>query len=383
MQQETFMQQAVGADENAPTLSTYEVASGLAKWAIVRGLLTQLPDDVDRIYMAETQPIHLPNEAEVILRHRGIESISFNAPSRMIYVYTTKKVTQKELKSLPVSLCRQGLSFPHGSIDDVGKGNLASQGATYSVHTNPTGSFYTCGSSISPGNDQSAGTLGALVRLADNLVYGLTNNHVSALCSHVEINTPILAPGVADVRANGINPFTLGFHKRALEMHHGTVGNINIAQNTDAAIFLIRNTDDVSSMQGNSYDTPVTIADPMEGMRVAKVGRTTGATRGQIVSRELRPVGVNYHAPRHGFTSLMWFGSVFTIHGAGSEFSLAGDSGSLVVQLDDANRPIAAVGLIFAGGPDSSAPGGAKSLMIPLRPILETLGATLIGGHNV
>lgn len=384
MQQQALVQDIENREVDTPLLSTYEVASGLAKWAISRGLLPQLPADVDSKYLAEVPPISLPNEAEMILRHRGVASIAYNAPSRMIFVYTTRKVTQKEMKSLPVSLRRQGLSFPQGSVDDVGKGSLISQGSFYSVHQSATGSrHYTCGSSISPGNDPSAGTLGALVRLADGVMHGLTNNHVSALCSHVEIGTPILAPGVIDVRANAIDPFTLGFHVRALEMHHGSVGNINIAMNTDAAIFRIRDESNVSSMQGNAYDTPIAVADPMEGMRVAKVGRTTGYTRGQIVSRELRPAGVNYHAQGHGFSSLIWFGNVFTIHGAGSEFSLSGDSGSLVVQIDESHRPLAAVGLIFAGGPDSSAPGGAKSLMLPLRPILEELGATLIGGHNV
>lgn len=383
MQQQVLVQGIENPEVGAPLLSTYEVASGLAKWAISRGLLPQLPAEVDSTYLAEGPPILLSHEAEMILRHRGVESIAYNAPSRMIYVYTTRKVTQKEMKSLPVSLHRQGLSFPHGSVDDVGKGSLVSQGANYSVHQSSAGNHYACGSSISPGNDLSAGTLGSLVRLADGLMYGLTNNHVSALCSHVEIGTPILAPGVADVRANGIDPFTLGSHVRALEMHHGSVGNINITMNTDAAIFRIRDELQVSSMQGNSYDTPCAVADPVEGMRVAKVGRTTGITRGQIVSRELRPAGVNYHAQSHGFSSIIWFGNVFTIHGSGSEFSLSGDSGSLVVQIDEHNRPIAAVGLIFAGGPDSSAPGGAKSLMLPLRPMLEALGATLIGGHNV
>lgn len=370
-------------DPAAPPLSTYEAASGLARWAISKGLVHALPPDVDRAYLADIPMIPLPHEAEVILRQRGVESIAYNAPSRMIYVYTKRKVTQKELKSLPSSLRRHGISFPQGAIDDVGKGEISSQGAFYSVHVSPAGRHYACGSSISPGNDPSAGTLGALVTLADGTIHGLTNNHVSALCSHVELATPILAPGVIDVRANGIDPFTIGFHVRALEMHHGSVGNIDISANTDAAIFRIKDALNVSSMQGNEYDTPTRVADPIEGMRVAKVGRTTGLTRGQIVSRELRPAGVNYHAQRHGFSSQMWFGNVFTIHGFGSEFSLGGDSGSLVVQVDELDRPIAAVGLIFAGGPDSSAPGNAKSLMLPLRPILEALEANLLGGHNV
>lgn len=373
------------APQPAPRLfTTHEVASGLAKWCISRGLIPTLPDDIDRACLADVPPMPLSADAETVLRHRGVESIAFNGITNTVYVYTARKVTQKELKSLPASLQRQGMSYPHGTVDAVGKGQLITQGATYSVHQNATGQqFYACGSSISPGNDASAGTLGALVRLADGLIYGLTNNHVSGLCSHTEIGTPILAPGVADVRANAINPFTIGFHTRALEMHHGSVGNINIAANTDAAIFGIRNIADVTSMQGTHFDTPVAVADPSEGMRVAKVGRTTGLTRGQIVSRELRPVGVGYHAQSHGFNSQIWFANVFTAHGSTSEFSMGGDSGSLVVQLDANNVPVAAIGLIFAGGPDSSAPGGAKSLILPLRPMLAALGATLVGGHNV
>ncbi|RMM16097.1 hypothetical protein ALQ85_03646 [Pseudomonas syringae] len=366
-----------------PTPSTYEVASGVAKWAIARGLLAQLPADVDAQYLAQVAPIPLGNDAEQTLRHRGIESIAYNAVTRTIYLYTSRKVTQKELKSLPASVQRSGLSYPHGAVDVVGKGQLTSQGAPYALHSTSAGAHYACGSSISPGNDASAGTLGALVQLTDGLIYGLTNNHVSALCSHVQIDTPILAPGVMDVGPNGVAPFTLGFHTRALEMHHGSVGNIDIARNTDAAIFRINDVSQVTSMQGGAYDTPIQIADPVEGMRVEKVGRTTRHTKGQIVSKQLRPAGVGYQVQSHSFNSTIWFGSVFTIHGHGSEFSLNGDSGSLVVSVDDHGRPLAAVGLIFAGGSDSSAPGGAKSLMVPIRPILQALGATLVGGHNV
>lgn len=363
--------------------TTREAASGLAKWCISRGLLAALPEHVDADFLADVPLMPLSADAEGVLRHRGIESISYNSISNTIYIYTTRKVTQKELKSLPASFHRQGMSYPHGSVDAVGKGQLITQGATYSLHKVGQQDFYACGSSISPGNDASAGTLGALVRLADGQIYGLTNNHVTALCSHTEIGTPILAPGVADVRPNGIIPFTIGFHTRALEMNHGSAGNINIAANTDAAIFRMLNLGNISSMQGTNYDTPTAVADPVEGMRVAKVGRTTGLTRGQIVSRELRPVGVNYQAQSFGFNSLMWFANVFTAHGATSEFSLGGDSGSLVVQIDENNTPVAAIGLIFAGGPDSSAPGGAKSLLLPLRPMLNALGATLVGGLNV
>lgn len=366
-----------------PQLTTYEVASGIAKWAVQRGLLPQLPAEVDSAYLAAVSPIPLSGDAEQILRHRGVDSITYNELNHTVFIYTSRKVSQKDLKSLPQGIYRKGLAYPQGVVDTVGKDHLRSQGATFALHQAFGELRYTCGSSISPGNDASAGTLGALVRLPDNQIYGLTNNHVSALCSHVLPDTPILAPGVIDVGPNGIAPFTLGFHKRALEMHIGSFGNVDIASNTDAALFLIKSLADVSSMQGQAFDTPLAVADPEEGMKVEKVGRTTRHTKGLIVSRGLRPTAVNYSAHSYGFSGTIWFGSVFTIHGIGSEFSLSGDSGSLVVQVDDLGRPIAAVGLIFAGGKDSSAPGEMKSLILPIRPILEALGATLVGGHNV
>ncbi|WP_152973134.1 hypothetical protein [Pseudomonas asplenii] len=365
-------------------MSTHQVASGIARWAIGRGLLPQLPADVDATYLAVVQPIPLSVDAEQILRHKGVDSITYNETTNTIFIYTTRKISQKDLKSLPQGIYRKGLAYPQGVVETVGKDHMKSQGATFSLHQTAANSLhYSCGSSISPGNDASAGTLGALVRLPDGKIYGLTNNHVSALCSHVQPGTPILAPGVIDVGPSGIPPFTLGFHTTALEMHVGSVGNVDIASNTDAALFLIRNLAEVSSMQGEAFDTPLAIADPVEGMRVEKVGRTTRHTKGLIVSRSLRPCGINYAAQSYGFSGTIWFGNVFTVHGSGAEFSLSGDSGSLVVQADDHGRPIAAVGLVFAGGNDSSAPGGAKSLILPIRPILQALGATLVGGHNV
>ncbi|MFK3718659.1 hypothetical protein ACI2J9_03555 [Pseudomonas fulva] len=368
----------------AAPLTTHQVASGLARWAISRGLLEHLPPDVDFTYLGAAAAIPLSPDAEQILRHKEIQSISYNSTNRTIFVYTKKKVTLKDQQTLPVSVRGNGIAYPQGQVETIGKHLGAAQGATYAIHQAATGArVYSCGSSISPGNDASAGTLGALVRLPDGLIYGLTNNHVSALCSHVQPETPILAPGVIDVAAGVLPPFTIGFHVKALEMKVGSLGNVDIAGNLDGAIFRINDVGQVSSMQGNAYDTPLVVADPIEGMKVEKVGRTTRHTKGQIVSRELRPIGINYQAQSYGFTGVIRFANAFTIHGLQSDFSSSGDSGSLVVQVDDHGRPIAAVGLIFAGGQDSMAPGGSKSLMLPLNPILQAFGATLIGGHNV
>lgn len=365
-------------------LSTHDVASGIAKWAISRGLMESLPAGVDDQYLSNVAPMAMSHDAEQLLRHKEIQSISFNQSTRMIFIYTKRKVTNKDLQTLPSNLYRQGFAYPQGHIDTVGKNLASAQGSVYALHSTPgVGNTYTCGSSISPGNDASAGTLGALVRLPDGHLYGLTNNHVTALCSHVAPGTPILAPGVIDVGPQNLPPFTVGFHTKALEMKVGSLGNIDIAGNLDAAIFRINNPNTVCSMQGEAFDTPINVVDPVEGMRVEKVGRTTRHTKGHIVGRELRPLSVGYEAKTYGFNGVIRFANVLTIHGEQSEFSDSGDSGSLVVAVDDQGRPLGAVGLIFAGGPDSSAPGQIKSSMLPLRPILEALNATLVGGHNV
>lgn len=365
-------------------LSTLQVASGLARWAVSRGLLERLPPEVDNQYLAAAPEVRMSAEAEQILRQKDIQSIAYNHLTRTIFIYTKRKVAQKDLQVLPVNLHSSGIAYPQGHVDQVGKEQITAQGACFTQHTAQTGNHaYTCGSSISPGNDASAGTLGALVRLQDGLLYGLTNNHVSALCSHVAPRTPILAPGVIDVGPTVLAPFTIGYHTASLEMLHGSVGNVNIGRNLDAAIFEIADAHLVSSMQGQAFDTPTTVSDPIEGMYVEKVGRTTHHTKGRIIGRLLRPIAVKYHAPRYGFSGDIWFANVFIVHGVDCQFSSSGDSGSLVVQTDEMGRPIGAVGIVFAGGPDALAPGGAMSLMLPIRPILEGLGAHLVGGHNV
>jgi hypothetical protein len=193
---------------------------------------------------------------------------------------------------------------------------------------------------------------------------------------------PIIAPGVLDVVPNARDPFAIGYHARTLEMKAGTQGNVNIFDNTDAAIFEIRNPDLVSSMQGTVFDTPAEVAAPVDGMSVEKVGRTTGYTKGTIVGRELMPIRVTVAAPQYQFQALVYFANAYIIHGEADMFSDGGDSGSLVVHAKaDGTRE--AVGLIFAGGPDSKAPGNVRSFMLPLEPILARLGVTLVTGHHV
>lgn len=364
-------------------LSTHEVASGLGKWAISKGLVEGLDAATEAFYLADVEKVGFSADAEAILRAKGIHSISYNEPGHTIYIYTKKKIANKDLQVLPSNFLGVGIAYPQGSVDPIGREVNKPQGAVCSIHKTAQAEHYTCGSSISPGNDCSAGTMGALVRDKQDKLMGLTNNHVTALCSHTLVGTPILAPGVLDVGPYTMAPITLGFHVKALEMKIGTVGNLDIQSNLDAAVFELPNESLVSSMQGNAFDTPSETGSPVEGMRVSKVGRTTGHTEGRIVSRELRPVSIKYSVAGHGFSAFILFGNVYSVHGSTGPFSAAGDSGSLVVEIDAKGTPIRAVGLLFADGSDSSAPGDMRTFILPLEPILEGLEVKLVGGHNV
>jgi hypothetical protein len=126
----------------------------------------------------------------------------------------------------------------------------------------------------------------------------------------------------------------------------------------------------------------MSIEDPQEGMIVEKVGRTTNHTTGKIVGRELVPIRISVSAPTYNFNANIWFHGVFIVHGENDVFSDQGDSGSLITTRNS-NGNMASIGLLFAGGPDSRAPGNLRTLILPLRPILERLGVELVGGLNV
>lgn len=362
-------------------VSAHKAASGIRKWALSKNLMRPLPVAVEATFIVAVDAVEFSEEAEVILRKVGISSISYNETDNIVNVHTKRRVTQKDLTVIPKEILGCNVIYAHGEIDELGLPPLENQGASYSLVAVAGKSHYCCGSSISPGNDASAGTLGALIRIGTE-IFGITNNHVTGGCSHSPVGLPILAPGVLDVGAGGLHPFTLGLHKGVLNMVPGDGGNVDITQNTDAAIFSLLDTTFVSSMQGDAYDTPIEVLDPTDGMIVEKVGRTTGHTTGKIVGRMLLPIGVIAAASNYDYRATVLFPRAYIVHGDGSAFSTNGDSGSLVVTKKN-DGSYAAVGLLFAGGPDAKAPGNAMTLILPLKAILARFNATLVSGHNV
>jgi hypothetical protein len=145
----------------------------------------------------------------------------------------------------------------------------------------------------------------------------------------------------------------------------------------DAAIAEVTNPDLVSSWQGDDitgYDTPANAGTPFSGMRVKKIGRTTGLTSGTIEALVPTPWLLPYKTGR--FSAAVWFTDTWTIRGDGSDpFALSGDSGSLVVTEDGSS----VIGLLFAvNGP------GLYAIIMPSLPVLAAFGGvTLVSGHGI
>jgi hypothetical protein len=91
---------------------------------------------------------------------------------------------------------------------------------------------------------------------------------------------------------------------------------------------------------------------------------------------------IQYSVPLYQFSGVVPFDPVFAIAGIGQLFSDNGDSGSLVTTIDQ-NGQRKAVGIVVGGKNDGSAPGGKTTIALPILPILQGLGVTLVSGLNI
>lgn len=210
----------------------------------------------------------------------------------------------------------------------------------------------------------TAGTLGAFVKRKGR-VHILSNNHVLANEDRASARDAILQPG----------PFDGGrrTRDRVASLDRWIRLRPSGANLVDAALGLLEVEDfDASTLRrivgGRNRRLAGVGTDIDEGMRVYKVGRTTGATAGRVTAFALDNVVVAFDAGNVRFDDQV------EIESAGSRpFSDGGDSGSLIVNAD-----IQAVALLFAGS-DS---GGRRDLGLtyasPIRAVLKALDATLL-----
>jgi hypothetical protein len=185
----------------------------------------------------------------------------------------------------------------------------------------------------------------------------LSNNHVLANEGRATIGDPVLQPGPFDGGAPGKDQ--IGRLLDFVPMR--TTGNLvdaAIASIDDGINFdqvSLRDIGTVNGIRSNGLQP---------GDRVAKVGRTTGATHGVVTAIEIDGLAIDYDTGRLSFDRQIEF------EGAGADpFSEGGDSGSLIV--DEAGN---AAALLFAGGERGGHNDRGLTYGNPIHEVVDALG---------
>lgn len=363
-------------------MSTASDADALHAWLIQENLFVEsvrTPTNSADARAGELAPVS--ETAKDVLRARGIQMLGVNDAERKIIVFLRRaRPSRKQLALLPKEIGESMIEYRQGTAKEIGDAPPQSRGKPFYVVQQAGFDRYACGSSISLGNCRDAGTLGALVKDQDGVLYGLTNNHVTGGCNYAPKQMPILAPGVFDVTPLSFDPMTLGYHERSIPLSAGIPGTADVNNNLDAAIFKIRDEATVSSSQGSFYDTPNGTLPIEANMHVEKVGRTTGHTQGVVIARPHEPVRLNYavQGVDYQFSGQVYFDPVFIVQGNGQVFSEEGDSGSLITTVRDGQRY--AVGILIGG---LRGQGIDYTFVLPIGSVLSKLGVSLVSGHNV
>lgn len=189
------------------------------------------------------------------------------------------------------------------------------------------------GGSIGAVHTGASGTLGCFVTRDHEEDLILSNNHVLANENRSHLGTTTLQPGEFD---GGLDPDDrVGELQKFIPLYEKKKNRLDcaVASLDEGIEYYYSHLEGLGELSG-VRDTPLEDGEP-----VFKVGRTTGLTEGRVRAIEVDKLTVEFE-----IGDLQFFGQI-EIEPAGSEpFSLAGDSGSLIV-----DRRRRAVGLLFAG----------------------------------
>lgn len=214
--------------------------------------------------------------------------------------------------------------------------------------------------------EDTAGTIGCFVSVADSSDrFVLSNSHILARCGNAQVGDDVVQPGPADYGScpsDVVAGYTKCVHWKPFDPNY-----------VDCAIAALRDDvqvdpDDLGSLGKLRGTVDLDEIDGDMDTLVAKIGRTSGTTRGRISAIEVDEISINV-----GSMAVRFDGQI-EIEGADqSAFCVPGDSGSLVV--DELNR---AIGLVFAG----SSVGGSNQCGFtyanPINAVLSGLDADMI-----
>jgi hypothetical protein len=208
-----------------------------------------------------------------------------------------------------------------------------------------------------------SGTLGSMVQDASNNQFILSNNHVLADQNTAKPGDPIVQPGLVDTSCLKSTSDTVATFSNAIRLKFGHGTN-----DVDAAIAAVQPGEVAPEILfiGQIAGSPAT---PTIGMNVQKMGRTTCLTTGAIQATNVN-LTVNYSDVRKPKPAK--FVNQIRVIGSGSttQFSAAGDSGSLIVTQGICPQPVA---LLFAGSADGSTIGN------PISKVLSELNVSMVG----
>lgn len=215
---------------------------------------------------------------------------------------------------------------------------------------------------VSVGHERvSAGTLGAFVEMLRGpagVRYLLSNNHVLADEDRARKGDLVLQPGRAD---GGRAPTDAIAHfERAVRLKRaGNLVDAALARVDDGVVI------DASAVRGLGRLLEARTEALAPGDPVAKLGRTTGLTRGVVSAIEVDRVIVGYDQGERRFDDQVEISPAGRV-----PFSRGGDSGSLIV---DGGRHAAA--LLFAGNDADT------TYASPIAAVLAALRVRLISGE--
>lgn len=235
------------------------------------------------------------------------------------------------------------------------------------VETEVTGEFHALaltdryrpvpiGVSIGNASECLPGTVSCMLRRGDR-TYILCANHVFARRNQAVIGEAIVQPCRLDAApdcAPALASSTVGVLADFEPLRFDGSPNVIDAAIAEATVSTMASTP--PGFYGAPAATPVVAA---TGMRVQKLGRTTGLTRGTIKGLNTK-VKITYPEGK-----AVMVGQITT----SKAFGDFGDSGALVVT-DDATR--APVGIVIAGGNNGAA------IVTPIGPILARFGAMIV-----
>jgi hypothetical protein len=209
----------------------------------------------------------------------------------------------------------------------------------------------------------TAGTLGAFVKTrTGETIQCLSNNHVLANENRGKVGDAIIQPGAYDGGKKNEDTVAKLANMVKVKKTGPNFVDAATATLTDQKKF---NRDTIQGL-GKLKGIGSEFLD--EGTEVAKLGRTTGLTKGKVTAFEVDNVFVEFDL------GVLRFDNQFEIEGAEEgPFSQGGDSGSLIV-----DNELLAVGLLFAGGDEGGTNGQGLTYANPIRAVLDGLKVDLL-----